>query len=83
MPDCAFDMVLAACGITGWDGAVERVVSAGAGVEVEGARGVAAVAATGGADAETTGAETGGADEEVDAVDAGGGVEGGGTDAAS
>jgi hypothetical protein len=76
-------MVLATCGITGWDRAVERVVSAGTGVEVEGARGVVAVAATGGADAETTGAKMGGADDEVDAINAGAGVEGGGTDVAS
>ena len=55
MPDCAFDIVSAACGIMGWDGAVERVVSAHTGVEVEGMRGVAAVAATGGMGVETGG----------------------------
>jgi len=67
MPDCAFDIVLATCRIMGWDGAVERVVSASTGVEVEGVRGVVAVAATGGVGAETAGAETGGADDKVDA----------------
>ena len=79
MPDCAFEMVLAACRIMGWDGAIERVVSACAGVKVEGARGAAVVAATGGMGAEMGGAETGGTDDEVIA-----GVEvvGGKTDAA-
>jgi len=73
MPDCAFDIVLAACEIMGWDGAVVRVVSAGAGVEVEGARGAAAVAVG------MAGAETGGVDNEVNA----GVVVVGGTDRAS
>ena len=53
-------MVLAACRIMGWDVAIERVVSAHAGVEVEGARGAAVVAATSG-----MGVETGGVDDEV------------------